>query len=51
MPRILGVDLPKEKRIEIALMYLYGVGRSMSNRILKESGVDANKRAKDLSEE
>lgn len=51
MPRILGVDIPKEKRIEIALTYLYGVGRHLSNRILKEAGIDPNKRAKDLSEE
>ena len=51
MPRILGVDLPKEKRIEISLMYLYGVGRANSNVILKEANVDPNKRAKDLSEE
>jgi len=51
MPRILGVDIPKEKRIEIALMYLYGVGRSLSNVILKEAQVDPNKRAKELSEE
>ncbi len=51
MPRILGVDLPKEKRIEISLMYLFGVGRSNSNVILKEANVDPNKRAKDLSEE
>lgn len=51
MPRILGVDLPKEKRIEIALNYLYGVGRSLSNKILKEAGINPDKRAKDLSEE
>lgn len=51
MPRIIGVDIPKEKRIEIALTYLYGIGRAASNRILKEVGVDPNKRAKDLSEE
>jgi len=51
MARIFGVDLPKEKRIEIALTYLYGVGRSLSNKILKEVGVDPNKRAKDLSED
>lgn len=50
MPRILGVDIPKEKRIEIALTYLYGVGRALSNRILKEAQVDPNKRGKDLSE-
>lgn len=51
MPRILGVDLPKEKRIEISLTYLYGIGRAMANRVLKEAQVDPNKRAKDLSEE
>ncbi len=51
MPRILGVDIPKEKRIEIALSYLYGVGRTVSNRLLVEAQVDPGKRAKDLSEE
>ncbi|MDD5166825.1 MAG: 30S ribosomal protein S13 [Candidatus Omnitrophica bacterium] len=51
MPRILGVDIPKEKRIEIALTYLYGVGKHVSNIILKEAGIDPNKRAKDLTEE
>lgn len=51
MPRILGVDIPKEKRIEISLMYLYGVGRALSNRILKEVNVSPDKRARDLTEE
>ena len=51
MPRILGVDIPKEKRIEISLTYLYGIGRSLSNKILKEINIDPSKRAKDLSEE
>ncbi len=51
MPRILGVDIPKEKRTEIALTYLYGVGRFLSNKILREAGIDPNKRAKDLTEE
>jgi small subunit ribosomal protein S13 len=51
MPRILGVDIPKEKRIEISLTYLYGVGRALSNKLLKETNIDPNKRAKDLSEE
>lgn len=51
MPRILGVDIPKEKRIEIALTYLYGVGRSLSNKILKEVQISPDKRAKDLTEE
>jgi small subunit ribosomal protein S13 len=47
----MGVDIPKEKRIEIALTYLYGIGRSLSNVVLKEAGVSPDKRAKDLSEE
>jgi len=51
VPRIIGVDIPKEKRIEIALTYLYGVGRSLSNKILKEAGISPDKRAKDLTEE
>ena len=51
MPRILGVDIPKEKRIEIALMYLYGVGRPLSNKILLEAAISPDKRAKDLTEE
>ncbi|MFH1269606.1 MAG: 30S ribosomal protein S13 [Candidatus Omnitrophota bacterium] len=51
MPRILGVDIPKEKRIDIALTYLYGIGRHTSNIILKEAGINPDKRAKDLSEE
>ncbi|MCM8763419.1 MAG: 30S ribosomal protein S13, partial [Candidatus Omnitrophica bacterium] len=40
MPRILGVDIPKEKRIEIALTYIYGIGRTLSNKIPKEAGID-----------
>jgi len=51
MPRILGVDIPKEKRIEISLTYLYGIGRVTSNQLLKEINIDPGKRAKDLSEE
>ncbi|MBU1727347.1 MAG: 30S ribosomal protein S13 [Candidatus Omnitrophica bacterium] len=51
MPRILGVDIPKEKRIEISLSYLYGLGRASSNKLLKEIGIEPAKRAKDLSEE
>ena len=51
MPRILGVDIPKEKRIEIALTYLYGIGRVLSNRILVEAKISPDKRAKDLTEE
>ncbi|MBU4343597.1 MAG: 30S ribosomal protein S13 [Candidatus Omnitrophica bacterium] len=51
MARISGIDLPKEKRIEIALTYIYGIGRSSSDKILKATGVDPNTRAKDLKEE
>ncbi len=50
MPRILGVDIPREKRIEIALTYLYGIGLTLSQKILAENKIDPNKRAKDLSE-
>ncbi len=50
MPRILGVDIPREKRTLIALGYLYGVGRVNAVTILAEAGVDGNKRAKDLTE-
>lgn len=48
--RIEGVNLPKEKRIEVALTYIYGIGRSMSLRILKQASVDINKRVQDLTE-
>ncbi|HAJ57431.1 MAG TPA: 30S ribosomal protein S13 [Candidatus Omnitrophica bacterium] len=51
MPRILGVDLPKEKRIDVSLRYLYGIGETTSAKLLKEAGIDAAKRAKDLTEE
>lgn len=51
MPRLVGVDIPKEKRVEIALMYIYGVGRSLSNKILKTANINPDKRAKDLTEE
>lgn len=50
MARISGVDLPKNKRIEAALTYIYGIGFSASNKILKEADVDSNIRVKDLSD-
>lgn len=50
MPRILGVDVPADKRTEIALTYIYGIGPSLSNRILAEAKINPNKRAKELSE-
>ena len=51
MPRIMGVDIPKEKRVELALTYVYGIGRPLSNKILKVANISPDKRAKDLSEE
>ena len=51
MARIAGVDIPREKRIEIALTYIFGIGRSKSNEILKNTGIDPDKRTKDLSDE
>ncbi|KPK40893.1 MAG: 30S ribosomal protein S13 [Omnitrophica WOR_2 bacterium SM23_29] len=51
MPRILGIDIPKEKRIEIALTYLFGIGKNLSNKILKEANINPDVRAKDLTDE
>jgi small subunit ribosomal protein S13 len=51
MPRILGVDIPKEKAIHIALTYIYGIGRALSRRILQDAAIDFNKKAKDLTDE
>ncbi|MBZ0167501.1 MAG: 30S ribosomal protein S13 [Candidatus Omnitrophica bacterium] len=51
MPRILGVDIPKEKRIEASLKYIYGVGPKRALDILREANIDADRRAKDLNEE
>jgi small subunit ribosomal protein S13 len=51
MARIAGVDLPRTKRIEIGLTYIFGIGRFRSNRILNEAGVNPDVRVKDLSEE
>jgi len=50
LARIAGVDLPKNKRVEIALTYLYGIGRTNSNKILKEAEVDPNTRTQNLTE-
>lgn len=51
MARISGIDLPKEKRVEIALTYIFGIGLSTSRKILKETGVNPDTRVKDLTEE
>jgi len=50
MARIAGVDLPRNKRVEIGLTYIYGIGRSLSNEILTRAGVDPDVRVKDLTE-
>ena len=50
MARISGVDLPNEKRVEIALTYIYGIGRVSSNKILAATGINPDTRVKDLSE-
>ena len=51
MARISGVDLPREKRVEIGLTYIYGIGRTSSKRILEKAGVSPDIRCKDLSDE
>jgi small subunit ribosomal protein S13 len=51
MPRIAGIDIPEQKRIEAALTYIYGIGRSNVRQILKDAGVDTDKRTKDLTAE
>jgi len=51
VPRLLGIDIPKEKRTEIALTYIFGIGRTLSNKILKIANISPDKRAKDLTED
>jgi small subunit ribosomal protein S13 len=51
MARIAGIDLPRQKRVEIALTYIYGIGVSRSNKILGKAGIERSVRVKDLSEE
>jgi small subunit ribosomal protein S13 len=51
MPRISGIDIPPDKPIRISLRYIYGVGPSNSDKILKEAGIDGQRRAKDVTEE
>ena len=51
MARIAGIDLPREKRIEIGLTYIYGIGRKSANDILKETGIDPDTRVKDLTDD
>ncbi|MBQ4557980.1 MAG: 30S ribosomal protein S13 [Clostridia bacterium] len=51
MARIAGIDLPNEKRVEIGLTYIFGIGRHTANKILKETGVNPDTRVKDLTED
>lgn len=51
MARIAGIDLPRDKRVEIGLTYIYGIGRSRSNEILSKAGVNPDTRVKDLTED
>ena len=51
MARIKGVDIPNDKRIEVSLTYIYGIGRNLSKQILKAANVDLDKKAKDLTED
>ena len=51
MPRVLGVHIPDEKKIEFALTYVFGIGRTLSKKILEEANISLDKKAKDLSQE
>ena len=51
MARLMGVDLPRDKRMEIALTYIYGIGRTRSQEILEATGIDRNLRTKDLTDD
>jgi len=51
MPRLVGVDIPKEKKINVSLSYIYGIGRPLAFKILKQAGISPDVRAKDLTED
>ena len=51
MARIAGVDLPRDKRVEIALTYIFGIGKTTSQRILKDTGINSNTRVRELTED
>ncbi|MEX0753860.1 MAG: 30S ribosomal protein S13 [Actinomycetota bacterium] len=51
MARIAGVDLPRDKRVDIGLTYIYGIGRTSANKVVAGTGIDASTRVRDLSEE
>jgi small subunit ribosomal protein S13 len=51
MARIAGVDIPREKRVEVSLTYIFGIGRTTSNKVLSETGIDPDTRVRDLTED
>ena len=51
MPRVIGIDIPENKRLEISLTYIYGIGRCLANQIIDKLGLDKNMRARELSED
>ena len=51
MPRVIGIDIPDNKRLEISLTYIYGIGRKLSNQIIEKLNLDRNMRAKSLNED
>jgi small subunit ribosomal protein S13 len=51
MPRVIGIDIPDNKRLEISLTYLYGIGRKLSNQIIEKLGLNKDMRARDLNED
>lgn len=51
MPRIAGVDLPRDKRVEIALTYIYGIGRTTAKEIIAKAGIDPSRRMRDITED
>ncbi len=51
MPRIIGIDIPKEKRVEVALTYIFGIGKTRAREILERANISPDKRAKDLDDQ
>jgi small subunit ribosomal protein S13 len=51
MPRVIGIDIPDNKRLEVSLTYIYGIGRKLSNQVIEKLGLDKNMRARDLTED
>lgn len=51
MPRVIGIDIPDNKRLEVALTYIYGIGRRLSNQIIEKLGLDKDMRSKELNED